>query len=408
MASEKWELLEIQASQVFTPAAPIDAEQLFAGRLEQLVQVEDVVNQKGQHAVIFGERGVGKTSIANIIVARFRSPSVFTLRKNCDSSDDYRSLWKKIFDDIDLIANVNNIGFAHTGKVRNINANDLLPGDISPDNVRKAITKLSTIFVPIIIIDEFDRISSSKVRAAMADTIKTLSDNAVGATIILVGVADSVGELIKEHQSIERAMVQIRMPRMSDEELGIIMSNGLKVLGIGIKDDAKKYITLLSQGLPHYTHLLSLHSVRNAAKSQTDTITISHVEIAISTALQQAQQTTLDAYHKAIMSPRKDNLFSQVLLACALAHTDDLGYFAAADVRTPLSKIMGKAYEIPSFSRHLNDFCDSSRGPIFHKIGETRRYRFRFINPLMQPFVVMQGFANGLVDKNTLESLRTK
>ena len=40
-------------------------------------------------------------------------------------------------------------------------------------------------------------------------------DAKVPATVVLIGVADSVGELIREHGSVERALVQIQMPRMS-------------------------------------------------------------------------------------------------------------------------------------------------------------------------------------------------
>ena len=236
----------------------------------------------------------------------------------------------------------------------------------------------------------------------MADTIKMLSDDAIGATIVLVGVADSVDQLIKEHQSIERALVQIKMPRMSNEELTMIIENGLKLLKMSINPDAKSHITLLSQGLPHYTHLLGLHSVRQAIDSESKIINLGHVDFAISKALQQAQQTTLSAFHKAIMSPRKDNSIKQVLLACALAPTDNLGYFAAVDICGPLTKIMKKKYEVPGFSRHLNDFCEQERGPILHKIGKKRSFRFRFVNPLMQPFVIMSGFEGKLIDRHIL------
>ena len=82
-------------------------------------------------------------------------------------------------------------------------------------------------------------------------------------------------------------------------------------------------------------------------------------------------------------------------MACALAKTDELGFFAAQDVRDPMKMITGKRYEIPSYAQHLNDFCDAKRGPILEKTGAKRRFRFRFVNPLMQPYVVMQGFAAG-------------
>ena len=93
-------------------------------------------------------------------------------------------------------------------------------------------------------------------------------------------------------------------------------------------------------------------------------------------------------------SPQTGNLFGQVL-ACARAKTDDFGYFAAADVREPMSKIMKKRYEIPSFARHLSSFCQPERGCMLRKEGEKHRYRYRFSDPLMQPFVIMKGIVEG-------------
>src|SRR6185369_11747547 len=99
------------------------------------------------------------------------------------------------------------------------------------------------------------------------------------------------------------------------------------------------------------------------------------------------QQSVVNAYEKATHSPR-ENLYRQVLLACALAETNELGYFSAVDVREPMRKITHKEYEIPAFSQHLNDFCEDYRGPILQKIGQKRRFRFRFTNPLVEQFVV--------------------
>jgi hypothetical protein len=105
------------------------------------------------------------------------------------------------------------------------------------------------------------------------------------------------------------------------------------------------------------------------------------------------------------MSPRRENLYRQVLLASALARADDFGYFAAADVREPMTRIMGRPFEIPAFSRHLNDLCEQLRGPVLHKIGSAHRFRFRFLNPLMQPFVIMNGLSSGMIDAALLQQL---
>jgi hypothetical protein len=88
-------------------------------------------------------------------------------------------------------------------------------------------------------------------------------------------------------------------------------------------------------------------------------------------------------------------------VSCALAPIDDLGFFAAADVREPLREITGKNYNSPSFSQHLNEFSDKKRGRILRKVGERRRYRYRFSDPLMQPFVIMQGVVNDMIPEES-------
>jgi Cdc6-like AAA superfamily ATPase len=396
LTQEKIDSLSFQAGRVFTPTTPIDERALFAGRRYQLQKVIDTINQKGQHAIIFGERGVGKTSLSNVLSSFLGSPNSIVLspRVNCDGQDSFDSIWKKVFDSITRTQTAKAVGFVTEAKRKTRPVSEELSTPATPDSIRRFLTGLSQGTLPILIIDEFDRLPRP-VKAAFADTIKNLSDHAVEVTVVLVGVADSVDELIREHQSVERALVQIRMPRMSVQEIEEIVNNGLRNLGMTIDPEAMNRITILSQGLPHYTHLLARDSARGALASGNLQITLQVVDDAIKKALEDAQQSIRSAWHKATMSPRKNNLFADVLLACALAKTDELGFFAAQDIRDPMQEVTGKRYEIPSFAQHLNEFCDPKRGPILTKTGAKRSYRFRFVNPLMQPFVIMQGFAAG-------------
>ena len=68
---------------------------------------------------------------------------------------------------------------------------------------------------------------------------------------------------------------------------------------------------------------------------------------------------------------------------------------------------MKKRYEIAAFSRHLADFCSDDRGPVLERTGVPRRYRFRFRNPLLQPFVIMKGLAEKLITRSDLSNLET-
>jgi Cdc6-like AAA superfamily ATPase len=393
---------------VFTPTAPIDEKSLFSGRRDQIHQVVDTINQKGQHAIIFGERGVGKTSLANVLSGFLAVPggTVLSPRVNCDSMDSFESVWRKVFEEIQMNQSVKAAGLGDVTKERIYPAAELLPeGPVGPDSVRRLLTILATNSLPILIVDEFDRLDKIAKRA-FADAIKNLSDHAVAATVVLVGVADTVEELIEGHQSVERALVQIRMPRMSNGEIKEIIETGLGKLNMKAQPEALQRISVLSQGLPHYAHLLGLHATRRALEKQSLTITAESVDEAISKAIGGVNESIRRAYHHATTSARKDNLFSDVLLACALAETDDLDYFAAQHVREALRIITSKPYEIWSFAQHLNDFCDTKRSSVLQKSGTKRRFRYRFDNPLMQPFVIMQALASKRIDTAVLSRLK--
>jgi len=391
---QRWQDLAIQAGRVFSPSAPIDKRSLFAGRELQIRAVIDAINQKGQHAIIYGERGVGKTSLANVLASFLdKQPApIVAPRVQCDALDTFPTVWRKVFDRIELTRSVTRFRFASDAIQETFKATELVGGDdISPDDVRRALTVLSKSALPIVIIDEFDRLPADR-RRPFADTIKTLSDHAVPATVVLVGVAENVEALVEEHRSVERALVQVRMPRMSRDEIARIVTTGLEKLGMAIRPDALERLVVLSQGLPHYTHLVSLYAAREAAGARTLEVSVGHVNGAIDKAVTGAQESIASLWHQATRSARKDNLFADVLLACALAETDRQGTFAAQDVRPRLREIAGKPYTIASFAQHLEEFCSSRRGPVLQRTGAKRSFRYRFVNPLMQPYAIMQGY----------------
>ena len=81
-------------------------------------------------------------------------------------------------------------------------------------------------------LDEFDRVTDPVARAAMADTIKSLSDQSLPVTIVLVGISEDALSLIDAHPSVERAIVPIHVPRMSAEELREAFGRALKAVGL--------------------------------------------------------------------------------------------------------------------------------------------------------------------------------
>lgn len=392
---DTWEVLRQNIIETFTPGTPINETELFAGRQQTVNQLQDIVLEPGRHAVIYGGRGVGKTSIANTFHRALNSPTRHILadRVNCDIGDTFDSLWRKVFR---RFRSVHEDGSEHR-----VDKEHTAP--ITPDDVLSQLRNFSPNDCPIIILDEFDRIQDTNCKALTADTLKALSDFTVNCTVIIVGVARSITELISSHASITRAIVQVPMQRMSREELQSILTVRSKRLGITFENDALWRITFLSAGLPFFTHSLGKHSALLAVAARRSKVTELDVFSAMKDSLADIDYSMRESYVKATEKIyRKANIFPQVLAACALADMDALGRFAAADVEAPLSDIAGREMKTSAFGFHLNELSRPERGALLEKSGERRTFRFQFTDPRMQPFVVMQSLSDGIIDDRIL------
>ncbi|MFZ2752654.1 MAG: AAA family ATPase [Lysobacteraceae bacterium] len=400
MTEEDWNVLWGEVNDAFSPGAPVQEMELFAGRIDQLRSLVDVVQQRGRHGIVFGERGVGKTSLANILSLVVSAPhrKVISVKVNADPNDTFTSLWKKVFKRLNFEVKRED-GTISTRKIA-----DDFPGDISPDDVNLVLSNFDATTVPVIIIDEFDRISDSATTVLMADTIKGLSDYSTNATLVIVGVAEDVGGLIEGHQSISRALLQVKMPRMTSDELSQIISSRYKKCGISCDEEALWKMTFLSRGLPYYAQMLGMHSARRAIRNRLRKVRPEDVETALSDAIGELDQTIKETYLAATRSQRGDTLYAPVLLACALARSDELGAFQQSAVTDPLNRIVrGKNYKPTTFAFHMNEFTDVARKSVLERFGEPRNYRYRFTDPLLQPFVIMKGLADGVIDDVTAE-----
>lgn len=404
--SDDWNALLFEATQLFTPSTPIDENALFAGRGEQIRKMLDASMERGKHVILFGERGVGKTSLAKVFHSLFPSTlrNIFAIREQADPSDNFTSIWRKVFKDIHVRA-------TRDGKSDLIPVSEFHGDEIAPDDVRRELEGLfKTSDIPILIIDEYDKLGDrEKTNELMANTIKSLSDYGVNATVMLVGVADNINDLMGQHASLGRCVEQIPMPRMNITERKEILDKIIPRLGMKLHPDALWKIVHLSRGLPSYVHSLGLYSAESAIQRRSLLITEEDVDRAIKRVLERSQESIKDEYAKAVHSNRSDNLYKEVLLACALADTDSegRGTFAPLAVCKPLTNILqrDKPVRIDAFQQHLKKFITEERGNILMRRGHERAFRFRFREPMMQPFVIMQGIEQGLVDPSAIDVL---
>jgi Cdc6-like AAA superfamily ATPase len=385
----------------FTPNRPIDLPEYLSGRLDLIFNVKEAINTQGVHIILYGDRGTGKTSIAHVISKMIHEPDrkdgARVISVSCDTRDDFPSMWRKVFQEI--LITQRQLGFVQQSAATIIGSLDDKVTVATPNDVRLLIKTFPN--TTVIIFDEFDRLPDiGNARRLMADTIKLFSDTNVNATIMLVGVATSINELIHEHQSIVRNISQIPVQPMDNAELAEIIHKGYSNSGFTFEAGVDYKIAALSQGYPHYTHLLGLWAGRISVEANRDNITHKDLEKAIVAALKNAAGGIREDYEIAIASSQPDNLFKDVLLACAISDKDSLGRFSIKALREPLSKILHKPnIRAVAYQGHLYKFCDASRGPVLKRTGNRRNYRWQFKNPQLIPYIRLDGIKRGVISQ---------
>ena len=359
----------------------------------------DAVLDRSRHVLLYGERGVGKTSIGNVFWKRYNKTlqTVIAARVQAHPADTFSSLWIKAFEELQAVGKqTGRSALAPVGSAFEV---------VTPETIRRELQKCRPNAIPIIVLDEFDKLRDASARELTANVIKELYDYSVNVTIIIIEVAEDVGELIKDHRSLTRALSQVKLERMNTTELNEIIDKRLRLTPLKINGDARWTIVTLSRGLPYYVHMLGKYSAQNSVIQRRLNIAPDDVDRAMDKFIEESGQSFQDDYRRATESNQADALFCEVLLACALSATDDSGFFTSTSIIEPLRGILKTAKRHAHFKRHLTEFMSERRGTILIRRGTPRQYRYRFSDPMMQPYVIIKGIRDRMIDDQTRTAL---
>ena len=375
--------------QVFSPISPIQEEDFFFGRIPQLEKVADAINEKGQHAILYGERGVGKTSLANIMATKYTY--VYPVKVTCDRLDNFKSLWERAFDGIQFAKTTEGLGFKPE-KVKEIITMGNQIRSISNLRANQIVNILNSLgnFRMLYIFDEFDNIQNEKVRSSFADLIKSLSDNNTNSTIVLVGIADNIESLIGNHQSLERCLKQVKMPRMKKEECEEIILNGIEKLELKIDDKVKNKIVEFSSGFPHYVHLLCKYGAKELITNEKENFSDAYLQIAIRQGIENTSEQLRISYRKAVLTSNSSNKWRDLIYACANSAMDEFNAFTITEVVKNYNRITGNTYKNTDLNYNVNKLTSEDRGEILIKLGKGMSTRYVFKNPMMRAFVKLK------------------
>ena len=252
---------------------------MFAGRTDVLGTMIGAIEDQRLHLVIYGERGIGKTSLLHMLAGAARDARYIVVYSSCGAGSNFQETFRAAAAEIPLLFHS---GFGPTAEEAEAGATleALLPPDFSPRQFADLCVKVTGTRA-LFILDEFDRSGSVEFRRDLAELIKFLSDRSVRVQVVIAGVAADLAELVEHIPSIRRNILAVRVPRMSDDEIRQIVSTGEQASGLTFDVAAREFIVTLSRGWPYIASLLCHHSGLRGIDAGRTTVMSSNVSAAV-------------------------------------------------------------------------------------------------------------------------------
>jgi hypothetical protein len=384
--------------EAFTPTRPKqEVNSLFVGRLNTLRRIIAAIEEERAHVVLFGDRGRGKTSLANAIQQIASQAGYFTLKLTCSAELSFEDVFRNFLRRIPGTFYRSEVDNPFAARRTMQSFDELLPnGSFSVTELNDVLAEIQGAHV-LLVLDEYDRVTSEDLRNKLAELIKNLTDSSIPATLFIVGVAENLDQLIGKHPSIQRSLVAVHLPLMSDKEIDRIIVAGSESAGVGFSDEVRDLIVMLAKGLPYYAQLLALHAARSAVSRGATYVGNSDLVYAVARCVQEAERGIVEAYNKALGPDRKAS-FADVLYVAAQCRSDDYGSFHPGDMAQVPVRKDGEPLPLLSLQYPLSRLSDDERGGVLQRIVEPGGFRYRFRNQMMRQYVLMrQAKERGLI-----------
>ena len=254
--ADKFALIRSRLRNAYTPAQPVTDRRMFAGRTKLMTTLIRSIEDQRLHTVIYGERGIGKTSLLQVLAKSAEEARYLVVYVTCGARSEFDETFRAIAARIPLMFHSAYGPTSHEGENGDTLASLLGAEPISVRSAADALAKVEGTRV-LVILDEFDRAESEDFRRSIAELLKTLSDQAVRVQMLIAGVAANLTELIANVPSIQRNVFALRVPKMTAAEVRSIVKNGETVSDLHFEEPAISAIIARCMGFPYLATLLS-------------------------------------------------------------------------------------------------------------------------------------------------------
>lgn len=391
--------LSAELNRLLSPSDPIRSPEFLLGRERNLTEIKRELSVTGRHIFIYGDRGVGKTSLAQTAAQIVHPADTEPLRVAGGEDETFEtivgSIAKRCYARYASSPKAEVYGeiklpFISLGMKEQIDAGQA-PTIASLNDAIDALNYVTSFHAdtPVVVIDEFDRVSGHSDKTKFAEMIKQISDQEVDLKIIFCGIGTSMHELLGAHYSTGRAITPIELPRLDHDSLVQIVETAVGDVGLEIDDETSNRVAILSDGFPYFAHLVTEKMIWSAFDDEKNVQKISteHFGAGIDKAVKHALNLLKENYEKA--TKKYSDSYEEVLWAIVdkptlTRQSSSIYEESYLPVMTALKK---KPLKISLFYNRLNALIKEPHG---HILRRPRNSWFEFSENMMRGYVKLK------------------
>lgn len=271
MLDQRHDLQEFgkEMASLLSPAQPIQSIEFLQGRSKELERIDRALFAPGRHIFVYGDRGIGKSSLAAAAATQIQSVDSSYIDVSCSTDSTFRSVVANIGSQAVQLSRLHKKKITSSGGLelkflrasisKEVTDTDLFEVIRTVGDAVEVLREVSAIHSerPVVVVDEFDRMVDAKERALFADLVKQLGDKKINVTFFFTGVATTLDALLGAHPSAIRQFETIELEKLNWTARWNITVNALNRFGVEIEDNIRIRIAAVSDGYPYYVHLIT-------------------------------------------------------------------------------------------------------------------------------------------------------
>ena len=383
-------LIRSRLRHAFAATQPVQDRSQLVGRWRELEALISAISEQRAHALIYGPRGYGKTSLVRTFGELADQAHHVVVYTSCSHGTDFSALFRPYLAEVPLEYSSRR----NTPGLQGRTLAALLPETFSARQLAEVLGTIDGTRV-IFILDEYDRIEDSEIQRGVAELVKDLSDLQARTHLVLVGVASNVQQLLGFHPSIHRNLVCVGIRRLDDKGARGVLETGAAEAGITVAPEAADAVAAMAMGSAYHVRLLGLAAGLAALAEERTEVDVAVLRTAARQVV--ADWSPLDPPGAALAQRLcADEALRRIVQAASIACLSHDDHFTAGDAATVYAaRVPGS--DRGAIARRIGSWCKAmaSSGQVLRPVDDAPGGGavYAFANHLTPEFLLMAAWS---------------